>query len=356
MLVANRIKEENVKFIDFRSDTVTQPTPEMREAMANAIVGDDVYQDDPTVNLLEETAAKILGKPAAIFVSSGTMGNQLAVMAATKRGDEIIIGETYHLFESEVGGIAVLSGAQTRTLPFPDGIPDVDMIAGAIRGENIHYPDTAMICLENAVGNGRVVPVETMNEIYKLAKKNKIHVHVDGARAFNAAVALGIDVKEITKNCDSIMCCLSKGLCAPVGSIVAGEKDFIEKVRKYRKMIGGGTRQAGIIAAAGLIAITEMTKRLHEDHENARYLARKLAEIDCIEINPSAVEINMVFCKINKSEKLLKELPALMYKKGIKINDGGFHGQFRFLTSNDTSKDDIDVFIATLIDILAENK
>lgn len=356
MLVANRIKEENIKFIDFRSDTVTQPTPAMRSAMADAVVGDDVYRDDPTVNLLEETAAKILGKQAAIFVSSGTMGNQLAVMAATNRGDEIIVGETYHIFESEAGGVAVLSGVQTRTLPYPNGIPDVHMIAEAIRGENIHYPRTKMICLENAVGNGRVVPVEIMAEIYKLAKKNGIHLHVDGARAFNAAVALGCDIKDITKNCDSIMCCLSKGLCAPVGSIVAGDKEFIENVRKYRKMIGGGMRQAGILAAAGLIAITEMTKRLYEDHENAKYLARKLSEIDCIEIDPSAVEINMVFCKINKSEKLLRDLPNIMYKKGIKINDGGFHGMFRFLTSNDVTKDDIDVLISELITVFAENK
>lgn len=345
-----------MKTIDLRSDTVTQPTPKMREAMASAVVGDDVYMDDPTVIELEKISAKILGKQAAIFVSSGTMGNQLAVMAATERGDEIIVGDNYHLFESEVGGVAVLSGANMRTLSFTDGIPSISMIEKAIRGNDIHYPKTKMICLENANGSGRVVPINTMSDIYRLAKKEKLHVHVDGARAFNAAVALDCDVKEITKNCDSIMCCLSKGLCAPIGSIVAGDKDFIDKVRKYRKMIGGGTRQAGIIAAAGIIAITEMTKRLKTDHENAKYLAQKLSEIDCIEIDVKSVEINMIFFKINKSAKFLEELPQLMLKRGIKMNGIGCSGKFRFLTSNDVTKDDIDIAVSALTELLVSAK
>lgn len=344
-----------MNYIDIRSDTVTQPTEEMRKAMACAVVGDDVYGEDPTVNELEKLAAKMLGKQAAVFVMSGTMGNQLAVMAATDRGDEIITGAPYHIFESEVGGIAVLSGANVRALDFQSGLPELDAIEKAIRTENIHYPKTTMICLENAVGNGRVVPLETMKNIYTLAGKNKIHLHVDGARVFNAAAALGCDVKEITKYCDSIMCCLSKGLCAPMGSIVAGDRDFIEKVRKYRKMIGGGTRQVGIVAAAGIIALEKMTKRVGEDNANAKYFAQKLSELDCIEIDPSKVEINMIFFKLKKSRKLIESLPALMLERNIKINPGCKDGTFRFLTSNDVTKDDIDTVIRNLTEIFIKH-
>ena len=344
-----------MNYIDIRSDTVTQPTEEMRKAMACAVVGDDVYCEDPTVNELEKLAAKMLGKQSAVFVMSGTMGNQLAVMAATDRGDEIITGAPYHIFESEVGGIAVLSGANVRTLDFQSGLPEPDAIEKAIRTENIHYPKTTMICLENAVGNGRVVPLEIMKNIYTLAGKNKIHLHVDGARVFNAAAALGCDVKEITKYCDSIMCCLSKGLCAPMGSIVAGERSFIEKVRKYRKMIGGSTRQVGIVAAAGIIALEKMTKRVGEDNANAKYFAQKLSELDCIEIDPSKVEINMIFFKLKKSSKLIESLPALMLERNIKINPGCKDGTFRFLTSNDVTRDDIDTVIRNLTEIFIKH-
>lgn len=342
-----------MKYIDLRSDTVTQPTKAMRDAMHVAVVGDDVYMDDPTVTQLETLAAGVLGKPAAIFVSSGTMGNQLSIMAATKRGDEIIVGETYHIYEHEVGAVAVLSGVNMRTMPYKDGMPDPKAIELAIRGEDIHFPKTSMICLENALGNGRVVPVKRVNEIYKLAKKNKIHLHIDGARIFNACTAAGCDVKDFTKNCNSISVCLSKGLCAPVGSIIAGERDFIDRVRKYRKMVGGGMRQAGFLAAAGIIAINDMTKRLEEDHKNAKYLAQKLSEIDGIKVDKSSVEINMIFFKIDRPEKFLDTLPAVFMKKNVKINEHT-HGEFRFVTSNDVKKADIDTVIDILIDVLSK--
>ena len=340
-----------MKYIDLRSDTVTQPTPEMRKAMAEAIVGDDVYGDDPTVNQLEVLAAKMLGKPAAIFVSSGTMGNQLAVMAATDRGDEIILGKDYHIYSHEAGAVGILSGANMCILPFENGMPDIAMIEGAIRTPDIHHPKTKMICLENALGNGRVVPAATMEQIYALAKSRGIHLHVDGARLFNAAVALGKDVKDLTKHCDSVMVCLAKGLCAPVGSIVAGEKAFIDEVRRYRKILGGGMRQSGILAAAGIIGLEVMTKRLMEDHENADYLAQKLSKVEGVTVDTDARDINMVFFQVNKSQKTLDNLPALMLEKGVKMNDVLYGG--RFVVSNDISKSDIDQAVEALAQVLA---
>ena len=239
-------------YIDLRSDTVTMPTEKMRQAMAQAEVGDDVYVDDPTVNRLEQTAAQVLGKEAALFLSSGTQSNQVAVMSWTKRGDEIIVSDSCHIYEHEVGAVAVLAGANMRTLHFEGGIPDAAMIEKAIRGVDIHFPETALICMENALSNGRVVPLSVMEQVYQVGQRHKVPVHLDGARVFNAATALGVDVKQITQYCDSVSCCLSKGLCAPVGTVLAGSREFIAKARKNRKMLGGGMRQAGVIAAPAL--------------------------------------------------------------------------------------------------------
>lgn len=333
-----------MKVIDFRSDTVTQPTEEMRKAIYEAEVGDDVYGDDPTVNKLEKYAAEILGKEAAIFVSSGTMGNQLAIMSQTKRGDEIIVGADSHIFFHEVGAVAVLSGVNLLTIPFKDSIPEPEKIEMAIRGEDIHYPDTGLICLENALGNGRVVSTEIMKKVYEIGKAHHIPVHLDGARLFNAGSSLDVDIKEITQYADTISCCLSKGLCAPMGTILAGPEAVIKKARKNRKLLGGGTRQAGMMAAAGIIALKKMTKRLKEDHENARYLGAKLKELDFVTIDTSAIEINMVFYNINKSWDEVKALPEKLLEKGIKI--GGYEsGSMRLVTNNDISKEDIDYFI-----------
>lgn len=342
-----------MRYIDLRSDTVTQPTEEMRQMMAAAEVGDDVYQDDPTVNQLEETAARVLGKEAALYLSSGTQSNQVAVMSWTKRGDEIIVSDGCHIYEHEVGAVAVLSGANMRTLHFEGGIPDAALIESAIRGEDIHFPETALICMENALSNGRVVPLEVMRSVYEVARRHNLPVHLDGARVFNAATALGVDVKEITQYADSVSCCLSKGLCAPIGTVLAGSREFIARARKNRKMLGGGMRQAGVIAAPALIALTKMPARLAEDHANARYMAEKLAAIPGVTCDPAAVEINMVFFTIDRPEALREGLQAAMREKGVKISPED-QGRFRFVTSNDVSRADIDQAMEALAACLGQ--
>ncbi len=332
-----------MKWIDLRSDTVTLPGEEMRAAMANAEVGDDVYGDDPTVNRLEEIAAEVLGKESAIFVPSGTFGNQLSILTHTLRGDEVIIPASNHIIVHEAGASAVIAGVQMRTLDCDDGMPSVDRILKAIRGEDLHYPRTGLICLENAHSSGRVLPMEYMKEVYSIARERAVPVHLDGARVFNAAVSLGIDAGEIASKADSVMFCLSKGLGAPIGSMLVGTKDFIARARKGRKIMGGAMRQAGIIAAAGIIAIEKMIDRLGEDHENARYLAKKLEEIKGIEIMRDRLDINMVFFKLDQGrpEVIVDEL----YREGIKINppEGG---EWRLVTNLDVSRSDLDTFIA----------
>ncbi len=336
-----------MRYIDLRSDTVTQPTKDMREAMANAPVGDDVYGDDPTVNELERLAADRFNKEAALFVASGTMGNQLCVMAQTRRGDEVILSDDAHIFVHEVGAAAVLSAVTLRQMHFENGIFDAAKIERAIRTEDIHEPPTSLICMENALSNGRVVPLSVMAEVYAVAKKHNLRVHLDGARLFNAAVALGVDAKDITQYTDTVSCCLSKGLCAPVGSIIAGDRAFIERARKYRKMLGGGMRQAGILAAAGILALTDMTKRLHIDHENAKYMARELQKLPGVTVDLDAVDINMVFFDVKRERGVLEAVQVNMLKDGVKIN-GEWEGNFRFVTSNDVSRADIDTAIASL--------
>ena len=333
-----------MKYIDLRSDTVTLPTDEMRHAMSLAEVGDDVYEDDRTVQKLEELAAHMLGYEAALFTPSGTMANQLAIMGYTNRGDEIIVSADAHIVAHEVGAVSVLSGANMRTIN--SAIMRGSEVKNAIRGDDIHYPKTALICLENALGNGQVVPLDIMEEVYEVAKANSIPVHLDGARLFNAAVYLGVDAKEITKYADSTMFCLSKGLCAPVGSMLCGSAEFIKKARKNRKLLGGGMRQAGILAAAGIIALEKMTKRLHIDHENAKYLAEKLDQIPSIDINADNVHINMVFFNI-KSQIDDKKVAAYLFEQGIKINPPD-KGVCRVVVHNDISREDIDKFIEIL--------
>lgn len=330
-----------MNLIDLRSDTVTQQTPEMREAMFKAAVGDDVYQDDPTVNELEETAARILGKEAALFVTSGTMGNQLGLLTQTRRGDEIIAGADCHIVMHEVGAAAVLSGVNIRQLTYPNSIPQPEKIEAFIRPDDIHEPPTALICVENALANGRVVPLETMAGVRRVADAHGIPVHLDGARVFNAATALGCDVKEIAKYADSVSCCLSKGLCAPVGSIFASTNENVARARKYRKMLGGGMRQAGFLAAAGLIAIKDMPGRLAEDHSNAKYMAQRLAALPGVEVDLDSVEIDMVFFKLDRDEKLRVALPDLMLEKGVIIG-GEELGEFRFVTHYGVTRSDVD--------------
>ena len=340
-----------MRYIDLRSDTVTRPTLAMRAAMAAAEVGDDVYGDDPTVNELEALAAETLGFEAALFVTSGIMGNQLGIMSQTRRGDEIIAGANSHIFMHEVGAAAVLSGVTVRQVDYPNCIPVPAMVEAAIRPDDIHEPPTSLICLENALANGRLVPVETMAEIRRIADEHGLNVHLDGARVFNAAAALGVDVKEITRYADSVSCCLSKGLCAPVGAIFAGRAETVKRARKCRKLLGGGMRQAGILAAAGILALKEMPKRLSEDHANAKRLAELLSQIDGVSIDKDSVEINMVFFKLDRSAELKAALPEKMKQHGILINPEEL-GEFRFVTNNDVSAKDVEFAAGTFASLL----
>ncbi|MDF2698691.1 MAG: ltaE [Haloplasmataceae bacterium] len=341
-----------MKFIDFRSDTVTQPTLEMREAMYNAVVGDDVYEDDPTVKVLETLAAKMVGKEAALFVPSGTFGNQLAVLTHTKRGDEVIMEANCHIKKFEVGATAVISGVQLNTIEGTLGKMDLNKVKAAIRGEDIHYPLTSLICLENATGIGTVLDLQYMKDINEIAKNNNLNIHLDGARVFNAATALNVDAKDICQYVDSVMFCLSKGLCSPVGSMLAGSKEFITRARKNRKLMGGGLRQAGVLAACGLISLEKMTKRLAIDHENAKYLANQIETIPGFKVCHNRLDINMVFVTIDNNVKFPSNYQALLLEKGIKVNGYRNGDEIRFVTHNDINKQDIDYLIYILKEII----
>lgn len=330
-----------MKYIDLRSDTVTMPTDKMRKAMANAEVGDDVYEDDPTVKRLEKLAAEMTGKEASLFVTSGTMGNQIAIMTHTSLGDEIIANRRCHIVIYEAGAAARLSGVNYNLVDNPDGFIYGKDVAERIRHEDIHYPKTSLLCLENPLSDGRVVPIEIMKEASDLAREHGIGVHLDGARLFNAALALSVDAKEIAKYTDSVMFCLSKGLGAPVGSMLCGTREFIEKARSMRKILGGAMRQAGVIAAPGIVALEKMTKRLHEDHDNAKYLAKKLLEFSSIELDPDNVQINMVFFLIKKEGLDTDKFIKFMFENGVKISSEG-DNNYRFVTTNDMDRDDID--------------
>lgn len=336
------------QFIDLRSDTVTNPTDEMRQAMFRAEVGDDVYGDDPTVQRLESLAAIMIGKEAALFVPSGTFGNQLALFTHCDRGTEVILGEDCHIFEHEVGAASIIAGVHLRTLQTEFGKMDIQRIRRSIRPDDLHYPETSLICLENAYSNGAVVDLDYMKDVYSLAKNANIPLHLDGARIFNAATYLNTDVKEISQYSDTVMFCLSKGLCAPIGSILAGSKEFIEKARKKRKLLGGGWRQSGFLAAAGIIALEKMTKRLHEDHENALYLANRLAEIPGIIVDVNQVNINLVFFQIQKSNRSPEEIEHIFNENGIIIFAPDENGMMRFATHYWITKNDIDKVIEVM--------
>ena len=313
------------KWIDVRSDTVTWPTEAMRKAMAEAPVGDDVYGDDPTVLELERTAAMAVGKEASLFVASGTMGNQLAVFTHVKRGEEVILGETCHILWHEAGGAAIIAGAQLRPAPDAVGWMDPKEVLVRIRvGDDIHEPKTGLVCLENAHGNGRVAPLSYMKEIRAITRERGIPVHLDGARLFNAAVALGVPAAVVAAEADSVMFCLSKGLCAPVGSVLAGSRTFVDAARRKRKVLGGGWRQAGILAAAGLLSVKEMTLRLPEDHARAKRLARLLSGVPGLEVQTDRLDINMVYAKLLPAFPLLPDaLAAALSTRGILMNGGG---------------------------------
>ncbi len=323
-----------MNFIDLRSDTVTWPTQTMRDAIATAPVGDDVYGDDPTVIELERYGASLLAKEAALFVPSGTFGNQLALFTHCPRGSEVILDDGCHIVQHEAGGAAVIAGVQLRTVECPNYILTADEITRRIRiGDDIHEPRTSLICLENAHSAGTLIPLEEMDAIRRTADRHHIPVHLDGARLFNAATSLGVQAKDISQYADSVMICLSKGLCAPVGSLLAGSRKFIEQARRNRKLLGGGMRQAGILAAAGLIALKEHRNSLDEDHMNARFLAENLATIPGIEVLNDRLAINMVFFRHAGESRIDPEAFAEHLKEhGILINPPGRDGLYRLVT------------------------
>lgn len=321
-----------MKFIDLRSDTVTQPTPAMRQAMAQAEVGDDVYGEDPTVNRLQELAADRLGKEAGLFVASGTMGNLVAILACCGRGDEVILGNRAHTFLYEAGGISALGGVHSCQLTNqPDGTLDLNDIREAIREDDAHCPITRLIALEtthNRCG-GVALSEAYLQAVGKLAREYNLKLHLDGARIFNAAVALGISAKRLAAPADSITFCLSKGLCAPVGSVLCGSADFVRRAHRIRKQLGGGMRQAGVLAAAGIVALETMVDRLEEDHVRARRLAQELAEIPGVLLDPGSPHTNMIF--LNLVNRRADEVAGRLAERGVLVGDTGVN-RFRLVT------------------------
>ncbi len=341
--------------IDFRSDTVTHPTQEMRQAMANAVVGDDMMSEDPTVNELQRLSAEMTGKEDALFVPSGVFGNQLAFFVHCNRGDEIVISNEAHPVQHEAGATSIISGANMRIIDTNRQWFTWNEITKYIRFEqDLHFPKTALIEVQNTLSNGDVMPVEEMKIIYENAKKHNIAVHLDGARLFNAATYLNIPAKEIAKYSDSVMFCLSKGLASPVGSMLCGTKEFIAEARKKRKIMGGAMRQVGILAAAGIISLEKMTKRLADDHKNAKTLAENFAKYsDVFEIDLDIVKTNMFFVKLKQAKrddflKVLAKYGILTYPKE--------HGFYRFVTHKDITDENVEFVLNKLPEIVKELK
>jgi len=343
------------EFIDLRSDTVTKPTPAMRKVMAEAEVGDDVFGEDPTVNILQEKVAKLLGKEAALFVPSGTMANQLSIKSHTQPGDEVIIESSSHPYNFEGGAGAAISGIQFRCLQGVRGTLEPSQIEEAIRPADHHFPVTRLVCLENTHnrGGGSILPLEKMAEIYRLVKSKELLVHLDGARLWNACVATGIKPYEYAQWADSVSVCLSKGLGAPVGSLVAGSKPFIDRVHRFRKMLGGGMRQAGIIAAAGIYALDHHLERLQEDHQNAKRLAVGLKEFKGVSIDPRHVETNIVIFDLTGTAIRSAQLAEAMKKEGVLIHAIS-KTQIRLVTHLDVTDKDIEKTLKAFEKILGE--
>jgi threonine aldolase len=333
------------RMIDLRSDTVTRPTPRMRQAMYEAEVGDDVLQEDPTVNALEREAAERLGKEAALLVPSGTFANQLALFTHCRRGTEVILSDESHIVQHEAGAAAVIAGVQLRTFRPKNTFPRWEEIEPGIRKEeNIHYPPTGLVALENALSNGEVLPHPVQEEIFRGAHLHRVAVHVDGARIFNAALALNMEASRLAGCADSLMFCLSKGLCAPVGSLLTGSREFIAEARKKRKIMGGGMRQAGILAAAGRVALQEMVERLAEDHQKARLLADCFERTGLFEVRPRPVKINMIFVRFRSEQHRGKEAQFVETLAGGRVlTYPPEEGWLRFMTHHDVSFEDVEI-------------
>jgi threonine aldolase len=336
--------------IDLRSDTVTLPTQAMREAIFHADVGDDVFVEDPTINRLEAMMATRLGMEAALLVVSGTMANLTCVLTHCARGEEVILGDASHIFLSEAGGMSALGSVFPHTVSnLPDGTMRLEALESAIRSDNIHFPRTRLICLENTHNRcgGAVLTPDYCAAVVTLAKRRDIALHLDGARIFHAAVALDTDVRELTRGMDSVSVCLSKGLAAPVGSVICGNAEFIARARKNRKMLGGGMRQAGIIAAAGIVAMEEMIDRLAEDHANARHLAEEIAQIDGLAIEVARVQTNILFFDLVDHRLTADDFIARLRAKGVLLHHAG-PTRFRMVTHYGIGAADIATSIAAL--------
>jgi len=330
--------------MDFRSDTVTKPSQAMREAMANAAVGDDVYGDDPTVNELEQWAANETGFEAAMFTSSGTQANLLGLMAHCERGDEYLCGQQAHNYKYEAGGAAVLGSIQPQPIENnPDGTLDFKKLAAAIKPDDSHFARTKLLSLENTI-NGKVLPMSYLAEARDFVNQHGLQMHLDGARVYNAAVALDVHIKEIAQYFDSMTICLSKGLGAPIGSLLLGSKEYIAKARRLRKMVGGGMRQAGILAAAGKMALTENVAQLKTDHENAKNLAIGLSKLEGFSVNPDFVQTNIVFAKLDESVDI-NCIAHELSEQDITITPGN---PVRFVTHRNISAEDISQFLNVL--------
>lgn len=341
-------------FIDLRSDTVTQPTQEMRDAMYNAVVGDDIMGEDPTVRELELLAAGILGKEDGLFVSSGTMANQIAVMTLTNRGEEVILGDTSHIFNLEVGGLAAMSQVQTRPISVPDGIYDTQKMEELIQEEGIQRAKTGLICIENTnnLNAGLVVPIDNINAVCNLGKRYKIPVYMDGARLFNAAAASGNKPAEIVKNVDAVMFALTKGLAAPFGAVLAGDKEFIKKARWFKQRIGGGYRQAGFIAAPGIVALKSMLPQIPVDHKNAKFLGSGLSKLKGLKVDTSKIHTNIVTASIEALPITIEEFLAKLLDKGIKAKRIS-KTSFRMVTHWGIDEQDLQNVINSIEEIIA---
>ncbi|HEY2930579.1 MAG TPA: GntG family PLP-dependent aldolase [Acidobacteriota bacterium] len=344
----------NSRIIDLRSDTVTKPTAEMRRAMESAEVGDDVYGEDPTVNRLQERAAEVFNKEAALFVPTGTMGNQIAVKLHTRSGQEVIVEEQGHIFNFEMATMAAFSGVLARPVKSTNGILEWRQIEAAIHPDIYYYARTGLIALENThnMAGGTVYTRAQSDEICHQANARKIPIHLDGARIFNASAALNTSVRDLCGPFDTVMFCLSKGLCAPVGSMLLGRRDAMEEGRRLRKMLGGGMRQAGVLAAAGLIALEEMPKRLHIDHQNAAYFAQGVASLPGISIDPAVVRTNIVIFDLSADKGPANDLLAKLKEEKVFLGAIGPQ-RIRAVTHADVSRQDIEHVLGVLKRLLS---
>lgn len=342
-----------MRFADFRSDTITKPTKEMRRYMMDAEVGDDVFGDDPTINRLQEMIADLTGKEAALFVASGTMGNEVCINAHTQPGKEIIVGKESHIFNYECGGPALLSGVQMYPVIEDNGILTVEQIKAAVRHVDVHYPQTSLICLENTHNRsgGIILPLENIKSISEFAKSHSLKLHLDGARLWNASIATGISLKEYCQHFDSISLCFSKGLGAPVGSIVVGDKDFIHHVHYYRKVYGGGMRQAGILAAACIYAVENHFPKLEEDHKKAKRFAEAIAEIPSVKVDLNTVQTNIVIFDVDIPTFVAEEFLIKLEKNGVLMLEID-PNRIRAVTHLDLTDEDVDKAISVMRDLL----